>query len=199
VVVLVVLALVRTASADPVRYTCLAAVPDVNKPGFRPGQIVSYTTAPSPDGKPFPAALVSCVDRAFAAWTAANRRSGLDVAFVPGPGGIEVRFDKPGGLILPPSRAGAWSGGSRDADGALLTAHIWLTSNRDVLDSCEALTKALLHELGHLHGLADHARFTGPSVMNAYGGKNDEGEQLPMAPTRCDARQALVAAVVDER
>jgi hypothetical protein len=65
-----------------------------------------------------------------------------------------------------------------------------------VLDSCEAITKTVLHELGHLHGLADNARFTGPSVMNGYAGKNDAGAQLPMTPTRCDAQQALLAAVV---
>jgi hypothetical protein len=110
-----------------------------------------------------------------------------------------VRFDKPGGLILPARRAGAWSGGVRDRDGALRAAHVWLTSDRDLLDTCDAITKTLLHELGHLHGLADNGAFRGPSVMNGYAGKNDTGAHLPLVPTSCDAQQALFAAVVEER
>lgn len=183
------------ASAEPLRPVCDAAAPGVNKPGFRPGQIVAYALLASPGGEAFPADMVACVERAFDAWSTANLSSGLDVRFIAGAGGIGVRFDKPGGLALPPRRAGAWNHEVRGADGALERALIWLSGDRALMEACEAVTKVMLHELGHLHGLADNEGADGPSVMNRARGKDDRGGWLPTAPTRCDARQARRAAV----
>lgn len=201
VVVSAVLAVaaVPPSAADPLRQVCEAAEPAVNKAGFRPGQVVTYALLPSPGGAPFPAEMVACVERAFEGWSSANLATGLDVRFVPGPGGIGVRFDKPNGLALPPRRAGAWGHEERGADGALERAHIWLSADRALLEACEAVTKVMLHELGHLHGLADNDGAGGPSVMNRAHGKDDRGGLLPMAPTRCDARQARRAAVTATR
>jgi len=118
----------------------------------------------------------------------------LNVRFVPGQGGIVVRFDKAGGLVIPERRAGGWTEPVRSTDGLLTQANIWLSADERLLDSCEGLTKTLLHELGHLHGLADREALAGPSVMNRVAGKNDRGGAIPIAPTMCDAAQARRAS-----
>jgi hypothetical protein len=173
--------------------TCRGGGPGVNKLGFRPHATVPVTVMPSPSGRPFPPAVLACVWRAFDAWTAVNAQTALDVRFVPGEGGIVVRFDDERHL-LPKHVAGAWSHGERAHDGALVGATIWLTPNEKVLDSCDGVTKTVLHELGHLHGLADHSGPAGATVMNHLGSKNDRGGRLPMAPTACDAAQAALAS-----
>ena len=173
---------------------CGSSAPSVNKMGFRPGATISFQTAPAPDGMPFPAGLQACVTRAFDAWTTANAWSGSWVRFTPGPGGIVVRFDSAGGLVLPPKRGGAWTGAVRADDGFLEGATVWLTRDPGVVSTCHAVTKVMLHELGHLHGLADIRTRPGRSVMNALGGGDDRGGRVPMAPTRCDAAMAAVAS-----
>lgn len=192
-------AAVAPAAADPLRASCGTAAPLVNKPGFRPGQTVPYALLDSPGGARFPPEMVSCVERAFEAWTTANLASGLEVRFLPGEGGIGVRFDKPGGLALPLRRGAGWSHAVRGVDGALERAVIWLSSDHELIETCAAVTKVMLHELGHLHGLADNDSDRHLSVMNRARGKDDRGGLLPMAPTRCDARQAWRAAVVVTR
>lgn len=181
-------AVMAMATAPP------GSCPAVNKRGFRPGAVVAYMTAPSSGGTPFPAALVPCVRRAFDAWTRANARTGLGVAFAWGPGGIVVRMDDPGGRLLTEETGGAWSGPGRDADGYLERADIWLTSDPGLVDRCEGVTKVVLHELGHLHGLADRPVPLGRSVMNRAVRRNDSGERIPLGPTPCDAARALAAA-----
>jgi hypothetical protein len=178
---------------------CAPARPEVNKPGFRAGAIVRWTFGDSPGGTPFPEEMQACVARAFEAWTAANHTSGLHVRFTPGHGGIIVRFDKPGGLILAHRHAGAWTDGVRAADGALERACIWITSDPSLVTACDAVTKIVLHELGHLHGLADNRRNRGPSVMNNAGGPDDHRGRLPFHPTECDALQAVAAATPGPR
>ncbi len=173
---------------------CHSATPLVNKRGFRPNSTVTYALAGSPDGSPFPADKAACVERAFDAWTRANLKSKLNVTFVPGDGGIVVRFDNRGGLVLLPGKGGAWSRPARSSDGFLEQATIWLSSDAGILDSCEGLTKITMHELGHLHGLGDNKRFRGPSVMNRALHRNDEGGRIPESPTACDARQARHAS-----
>jgi hypothetical protein len=42
--------------------------------------------------------------------------------------------------------------------------------------------------------LADNERRRGPSVMNNAGGANDVRGHIPLAPTACDAAQALRAS-----
>lgn len=180
--------------ASAARQPCAPARPDVNKPGFRAGATVPWTFGDAPGGTPFPHEMRACVARAFEAWTAANRASGLHVRFTPGEGGIIVRADKPGGLILTDRRAGAWTNGVRGEDGALEQACIWITSDPSLVGTCEAVTKIVLHELGHLHGLADNHRNRGPSVMNNAGGPDDHRGRLPIAPTDCDATQAAAAS-----
>lgn len=186
-----VLATAVAAPAQP----CAAARPSVNKTGFRAGVTVPWTFAPSPGGAPFPGTIRGCVASAFRAWTLANAWAGSGIRFVPGHGGIQVRVDR-GGLMLPPRSAGGWSDGVRDADGFLERATIWLTADRDLIDSCDGVTKVVLHELGHLHGLADNPRRRVPSVMNAVGGPDDRRGRVPLTPTLCDAAQAAVATAV---
>jgi hypothetical protein len=193
-VVALVLSTVQ-ASAGP----CGSWSPTVNKSGFRAGATVPWTTGDSPGGAPFPNAMLSCVARAFAAWSAANETSGSRVRFTPGVGGIVVRFDKAGGLILADRRAGAWSDAVRGTDGALERASIWITSDPALVASCHTVTKVVLHELGHLHGLADNPHDRGPSVMNHLGGPNDHRAQVPAAPTDCDAAQAAQASAGSAR
>jgi hypothetical protein len=193
--VAVVWVLVTAMGVVPAAQTCGPVPPRVNKPGFRPSAIITYAVAPSPSGLPFPEAMVPCVARAFDAWTAANAESSLDVRFVPGPGGIVVRFDDLRRL-LPRDVAGAWLNAMRAADGALEGAEILLSPNPAVLDSCLGVTKTVLHEIGHLHGLADHAGPKGSSVMNSLGRKNDRGGRIPTAPTSCDALQASSASAI---
>lgn len=178
--------------ADP--FLCHHARPVVNKTGFRPHARIPYSFGRSPDGTPFPTGRIRCVTRAFDAWTRANEEAGLHVRFVPGPGGIVVRMDNPGGLILRARRGGAWADGVRSPDGFLEQALIWLTADPKMVDSCEGFTKVMVHELGHLHGLADNGRYRGPSVMNRAAHKNDRGGWISLSPTPCDAGQALKAS-----
>ena len=89
---------------------------------------------------------------------------------------------------------GGWTGGVRAEDGYLEQANIWLSADRRLLDSCDGVTKVLLHEIGHLHGLGDVRSYAGPSVMNRAARRNDTGGRIPLAPTGCDARQAWRAA-----
>lgn len=169
-------------------------VPAVNKRGFRPHAIVSYMMSAAPGGAPFPEDRMPCVDRAFAAWTRANAATGLDVRFIRGSGGIVVRFDRPGGLVLPQGKGGAWTDPVRGHDGFLEQANIWLSSDSRLLDSCDGVTKMTLHELGHLHGLDDAGVYRGPSVMNRAARRNDAGGRISLTPTPCDAKQASRAS-----
>jgi hypothetical protein len=175
-------------------HECQAAAPEVNKPGFAPGAVIPFDVGDSPGGTPFPKHDIDCVTRAFDAWTSANRQSGLAVAFVRGRGGITVRFDNVSGLALRRKQGGGWSDPVRGPDGFLERALIWISANRRLVDSCEGITKVVLHELGHLHGLADNPAFRGPSVMNRVARKNDSGGWIPLRPTVCDARRALHAS-----
>ena len=168
--------------------------PVVNKQGFRPQAVVAYTVDLAPGGKPFPLDKMKCVDRAFDAWTKANVLTGLQVRFVRGSGGIVVRFDRQGGLVLQQGTAGAWAEPVRSPDGHLQQASIWLSSDSRLLTSCDGLTKVILHELGHLHGLRDNAVYRGPSVMNRASRRDDTGGKIPFTPTACDAAQARSAS-----
>ena len=188
IVVVLVLAICPPVSGRECRW------PEVNKQGFRPHSVIAYAVGPSPGGRPFPTEHEPCVDRAFAAWTAANGQSGLQVRFVRGTGGVIVQFDRPGGLALRQGKGGAWSDGVRGADGYLERAVIWITGERRLIDTCEGITKVLLHELGHLHGLRDTAAYHGPSVMNRAARRDDAGGRIPLAPSRCDALQAREAS-----
>lgn len=172
-------------------------VPPVNKQGFRPSTTVTYSVGRSPNGAPFPPGRVKCVQRAFDAWSRANIATSLNVRFAWGPGGIVVRRDKPGGLALREKRGGGWTEPVRAADGFLQQASIWLSSDPQLVDSCDAITKVVLHELGHLHGLADTHLSRDPSVMNCVSGRNDKGHTIPLSPTTCDALQALNASTVN--
>ena len=170
-------------------------MPTVNKQGFRPGPTVMYTVGPSPDGTPFPASRIKCVQRAFDAWSDANSATSLNVRFVRGHGaGIFVRRDKSGGLALQNKRGGGWMQPKRSEDGYLEGATIWLSSDPKLVDSCDGITKVLLHELGHLHGLGDNGRYLDTSVMNKASGRNDRGNRIPLSPSTCNAVQALNAS-----
>lgn len=179
--------------------TCQGSAPPVNKPGFRDHQTVAVSVAPSPGGAAFPDEMRACVWRAFQAWNAANAATALDVVFVPGPAGVVVRYDDRDGM-LPQRAAAAWQEVGRGDDGALEQAELWLSPDRRLIDSCEAVTKVVLHELGHMHGLGDAYEQRGPTVMNHPSEKNDRSGRMPLAPTACDAAQAVVASrVVGER
>lgn len=173
--------------------TCHADPPGINKPGFRPNGTITYAVAPSPRGVPFPPDQLACVWRAFHAWTEANDATALGVRFVPGPGGIVVRYDDAGGL-LPRDAAGGWTRPVRGEDGGLVAAEILLSPDGAVLDRCDGVTKMVLHELGHLHGLADRMHSAGASVMNDGIRKNDRSGRIPLRPTPCDAAQARLAS-----
>lgn len=191
--------LMAAAAAPGQAQTCPTSAPSVNKPGFRDHQIVAFSVAPSPGGAAFPDEMRACVWRAFQAWNAANAAAALDVVFVPGHGGVVVRYDERDGL-LPERAAGAWQEVSRGDDGALEQADVWLSPDRRLIDSCEAVTKVVLHELGHMHGLADAHGDGAPTVMNHPVEKNDRSGRMPLTPTACDAAQAVVASrVVGER
>ena len=190
-------------ASDAMQARARCGMPIVNKQGFRPGTTVMYTVGPSPDGTPFPEGRIKCVQRAFDEWSRANSASSLNVRFVwghdssisPKAGGILVRRDKPGGLALRAKRGGGWMQPLRSEDGYLEGATIWLSSDPRLIDSCMGITKVLLHEIGHLHGLGDNAKFLDASVMNKAGGRNDRGNRIPKAPSTCDAAQALNASV----
>jgi hypothetical protein len=189
----VVCLLVAAPPADANSDKCRAGAPDVNKLGFRPNATVPYDMVASPSGRPFPIEMIPCVWRAFHAWTKANVATSLGVKFVPGSGGIVVRYAD-AEESLPQFVAGGWTHPVRAEDGALLQATVWLSSDRRVLSNCDGVTKTVLHELGHLHGLADHRGPAGTTVMNSLDRKNDSGKRLPMMPTVCDAQQAVLAS-----
>jgi len=185
------LATVMAGASDA--QTCRVDSPRINKPGFRPNAAIAYAVAPSPRGVRFPPDQLACVWRAFQAWTDANDASTLGVRFVPGPGGIVVRYDDPIGL-LPRHAAAGWTKPVRGDDGGLVGAEILLSPDGAVLDGCLGVTKTVLHELGHLHGLADRLDGAGLSVMNDSIRKNDRDGRIPLRPTPCDAEQARVAS-----
>lgn len=185
-------------TVEPAAGEARCRVPAVNKRGFRPHAVVAYTVATSPGGGPFPSNRITCVDRAFEAWTRVNAVTGLGVRFVRGTGGIVVRFDRPDGLVLPQGKGGAWTDPVRSTDGFLEQANIWLSSDSGLLDSCDGVTKMTLHELGHLHGLDDAGVYRSPSVMNRAARRNDVGGRIPLTPTSCDAQQARHASITPE-
>lgn len=192
--VTVVVWLLVAATASPTQaQICRGTAPAVNKPGFRPNATIPFALLDSPSGTPFPAEAAVCVQQAFAAWTTANAATALGVRFVPGAGGIVVRFDDRRGH-LPSFAAGGWTDAERSRDGALVGATIWLSPNRRLLSSCRGITKAVLHELGHLHGLADHRGDPGTTVMNDFQFKNDRGGRVALEPSPCDAAQAVEAS-----
>lgn len=170
---------------------------EVNKRGFRPHAVIAYVVEASPNGRPHSSRRLDCVDRAFDAWTRVNERSGLGVRFVRGTGGIVVRFDRPGGMALAADQAGGWTGEVRSPEGYLEQANIWVTSDSRLVDGCHGVTAVILHELGHLHGLADAYAFPGMTVMNPVRRRNDGAGSIPDSPTRCDAAQAARASAFE--
>jgi len=178
------------AAAGP----CIGTAPGANPAGFRPQARIHYRIVASPDGTPFPDEWRVCVQRAFDAWTRANTFTSLGVHFVPGEGGVVVRRDNLAGLVVPRGRAGGWSAAEHGPDGYLDVAMVWLTANTKLLDSCDGVTKVMLHELGHLHGLADSDAPHVLSVMNGAARKNDRRGRLPLLPSACDAAGAAAAS-----
>lgn len=185
-------AVVATPSAAQ---TCQGAAPRVNKPGFRHRQTITFSVAASPTGEPFPDDRRACVWRAFQAWNEANAATALGVTFVPGPDGVVVRYDRHRGKLAD-RVAGAWYEVERSDDGALEQAEIWLSPDRRLVDSCDGITKIVLHELGHLHGLADELGQDGATVMHHPREKNDRSGRIPLLPTACDAAQAVAASSI---
>ena len=77
----------------------------------------------------------------------------------------------------------------RSDDGYLEKATIWISSNPALVDSCLGVTKVVMHELGHLHGLAENAFSEHETVMNRARGRDGKGNRIPMSPSACDAVQ----------
>jgi hypothetical protein len=79
-----------------------------------------------------------------------------------------------------------------DENGHFKSTGLAVTSYADVVSSCAGIYKIVLHEIGHILGLADmtYNKFSAerpvPSVMNTMGGANDEREFIPTFPTSCD-------------
>lgn len=140
-----------------------------------------------------PRSLRGAARRAFDEWSAANRKTGSNVVFVEGHGPNRIVVRK-GRASRRPATAQFRLTRFRQLSGEA-TIRIDL-DNRKFFDPREdgferAVTKTLLHEVGHTMGLDDVdgspcRQAKGRSVMNGLCDANDQRNAQPEVVTRCD-------------
>ena len=81
-------------------------------------------------------------------------------------------------------------------DGALRRASICAVVRRAGPRQLQRCDQGRAPRVRRLHGPADESLHPDLSVMNSVLAKNDRGNRIPLAPTACDAAQAVLAAAV---
>ncbi len=163
------------------------------------GKIVKYRII----GTAWTNEQLEAVARAFERWTIANKSSGLNTSFVPAQAGEIQDITVRKGAIPPKNGlpVGAQtSPGDVDANGFISGASITITTDTSILSNGEGYLKAMLHEIGHVVGLADASGDHGSSVMNQLSRRpppfaiaNDPNGNIPTDVTSCDQDKALRA------
>lgn len=152
-----------------------------------------------------PRQVRSAARLAFDEWTAANRKVGNGIVFIEGHGPAQISVRK-GRASRGPAQARFRLDPQRRLRGEA-TIRIDI-DNRSFFDARQegfvrAVTKTLLHEIGHTMGLDDVdgspcRQRRGRSVMNGLCETNDQGDAQPEVVTTCDL-ETLRAIAGDRR
>jgi hypothetical protein len=147
------------------------------------------------------------VGKAFSNWNGANTTTQLNTSYgltaSPTP---DIKLTQ---VSMPPPSTGNVRGGvtraTPDNSGIITSAEIDFNTDPDALTSDPGYLKVSLHEIGHTLGLGDASLPRGKSVMNsmavahslppALGKPNDQGGNMPIVVTRCDAQRAYDASL----
>lgn len=133
-----------------------------------------------------------CIVNAFTAWQTALQES-TQLTFRRAKAGEKTNIT----IIFTPIRdniAGATTSTTRDAQGYVTGFGILISTNVDLVSSCQGYYKVALHEIGHGLGLGHPFGTNGTSVMNMLSSMNDANGNVPFAPTFCDIGQVAEAS-----
>jgi Matrixin len=168
--------------------------PPLMSAGIRPGDTLAYAfVGPWPN-----AADKTCVEAGIAAWNTANAApGGSGVAFVPVADGAppDITVNR---IFIDSDAAGNTTDKRYDDDGYVTGFGVQITTHTDLVSDCTGLMKVALHEFGHGQGLGHPNGIGGSSVMNNFYGTDDEGGNLPLAPTDCDEAAVAEASLAPQ-
>lgn len=190
VCVCVIFAVLLLAFNDATAF-CLA--PPVIKQGARPQATFRYRIVGY-----YPVEAERCIDRAFSAWNDALL-DGSQIQFLPAEPKqrIDVTIFFTDITDIMGNRGEDVAGGTtpafRDEDGYVTGFGVMISTNPELVSSCDGYYKVTLHEIGHGLGLGHPYGEHGTSVMNMLSSTNDDGGNVATFPTACDIEQIETA------